>query len=253
MIPVFIISLSDCQERRKKISRQLCCIGIDFEFIDAVDGRNGLDALYEMHIDRQATTLDGRPLSDAEFACALSHISVYKRIVTDYIDHAIVLEDDAFPTAPLLEFLSGKHYRDADLTLLWYRRTFVRRQRRKKLFKNYVSYLCAPKIPQRTAMAYVISYYGAKHLLKNALPIRSEADWPQCAQMLLDRERWRVIAPLVDRSEEHPSIIEIHARNKRKSERRSLFGPGRRRRLIRQVSVAPRRLLAKRIPRMGRF
>ena len=96
-IPVFVVSLPDCIDRREVIARALHHLGIEFEFVDAVDGRHGLDPQYEDQIDRVATRRAGRILSDAEFACALSHISVYQRIVLENIAYALILEDDAVP------------------------------------------------------------------------------------------------------------------------------------------------------------
>ena len=108
MIPVFVISLPDCHDRRAGISAALDGLGLPFQFADAVDGRRGLPPEYESQIDRAATRRKGRILTDAEFACALSHISVYRRIVSEGIDHALVLEDDVIPQPDLVRYLAEK-------------------------------------------------------------------------------------------------------------------------------------------------
>ena len=110
MIPTFVISLSDYEDRRRSIASHLNQLGISFEFWDAVDGRNGLPTMYERQIDRQAAKKAGRALSDTEYACALSHITLYRRIVADRIPYALIFEDDALPLPSLLDFLAGKHW-----------------------------------------------------------------------------------------------------------------------------------------------
>ena len=130
LIPCFVISLSDCINRRRRISRSLSDIGLQFEFFDAVDGRNGLDEESERQIDRDASRrLEGRILSNAEFACALSHINVYRKIIADTIPYALILEDDITARPSLIDFLEDKHYQDADLTQLYstHNRFYVRR------------------------------------------------------------------------------------------------------------------------------
>ena len=90
MIPVFVLSLPDCHDRRARVSAALDGLGLPFEFVDAVDGRRGLPPEYESQIDRPLAQKKGGILSDAEFACALSHINIYRRIVSENIDYALV-------------------------------------------------------------------------------------------------------------------------------------------------------------------
>lgn len=49
--------------------------------VNGIDGRDGLAQEYESQIDRLANRKAGCIMSDAEFACALSYISIYRRIV----------------------------------------------------------------------------------------------------------------------------------------------------------------------------
>ena len=108
LIPVFIVSLPDCIDRRESIRKRLDDLQIPFEFVDAIDGRNGLDPIYEKDIDRPGTKREqGHGLTDAEYACALSHIKVYRQIVQNNIDWALVFEDDAIPTPDLKTYIGG--------------------------------------------------------------------------------------------------------------------------------------------------
>ena len=157
-IPVFVVSLLDCAERRETISRSLSKLGLEFEFVDAVDGRHGLDPQYEDQIDRAATRRAGRILSDAEYGCALSHLALYRRIVSENIAYALVLEDDARPSPKLVEFLVGHHYREADLIQLHCSRPYVRRQGAKKLLDTHTSYLRTHRLKVACTVAYTVSY-----------------------------------------------------------------------------------------------
>ncbi|WP_427939396.1 glycosyltransferase family 25 protein [Achromobacter marplatensis] len=79
-----MISLPDCADRRRRISGCLDGLGLSFDFVDAVDGRNGIPDEFESMIDREggAAVIPFseppriRPLTDSEFGCALSHILV---------------------------------------------------------------------------------------------------------------------------------------------------------------------------------
>ena len=203
MIPCFVISLPDCSDRRQSISQTLNKLGISFEFLDAVDGRSGLDPTYESQVDRKAAQQHekngggGLP-SDAEFACALSHINTYRRIVAEDIPYALVLEDDASPLPTILDFLNGEHYRDADLTQLDLRYpTFVRKGGVKHLFANHSSYLRAPFMSAYGTCAYVISKHGASFLANNAFPVSQVADWPDCIEKLIANRQFRCVHPLL--------------------------------------------------------
>lgn len=91
MIKVFIVSLND-SPRRTSIS-QLCeKYGVEFEFVDAVNGRK-LDDKYINKINSYEWTKlkYKRKLGPAEIGCTLSHLSIYKKNINSWF---IVLEDD---------------------------------------------------------------------------------------------------------------------------------------------------------------
>jgi len=255
-IPVFVVSLPDCTDRRETISRTLRNLDIEFEFVDAVDGRHGLNPEYEDQIDRVATRRAGRILSDAEFACTLSHISIYQRIVSENMAYALVLEDDAIPHPKLVDFLTGKYYRDAELTQLWCSRTYVRRQGAKNLFDRHLSYLRTPRVKVAGTVAYTASYQAALHFVRHAVPVNKEADWPTCIEDLIAKRQCRVIyPPLVGHSSVESSSVESllgkRGRPENKEKRRFLgvyIPPFRK--MMDFWTSAPYKLLSKRLPRV---
>ncbi|MEO0693322.1 MAG: glycosyltransferase family 25 protein, partial [Pseudomonadota bacterium] len=114
-LPIFVITLEDCTDRQATISRSLGDLGLAFEFIPAVDGRQGLpeDALAQVNKAAGAAKL-GRPITDAECAASLSHASVYSRIVEGGLDHALIFEDDAIITPGVGKFVEAQGYRSTE-------------------------------------------------------------------------------------------------------------------------------------------
>ena len=251
-IPVFVVSLPDCTDRRETISRALSNLGIEFEFVDAVDGRYGLDPQYEEQIDRVGTQRTGYPLADAEFACALSHINVYRRIVSENLAYALVLEDDARPSPRLVKFLTGHHYREADLTQLYCVRPYVRRRGAKRLLDMHTSYLRTPRLNVVYAVAYTMSYQAALHFVRYAVPVMRKADWPPCINDLSANGRCRVIyPPLVGHgsAEDGTSMIQPYGRKTIKDRRRfwGVYIPSFHQ-MVESWGRVPYKLLSKRLP-----
>lgn len=155
-IPILVISLPDSTERRETVAARLDALSLPFEFVDAVDGRNGLSEEHEAMVDRDGmNAVRPYPMSDAEFACSLSHLKVYRRIVDDGIPHALVLEDDAVPQSGLPRYLAGRHFEGSDLTSLFYGRAFVRPRQATPLFDGHTSYPCEPGVLIGGGVGYV--------------------------------------------------------------------------------------------------
>lgn len=88
-IPVYVISLARAPERRAAISAHLTSLGIEFEIVDAVDGR-ALSAEYLASV-----TAPGVRLSPGMIGCNLSHYELSKKLIASSADVALFLEDDA--------------------------------------------------------------------------------------------------------------------------------------------------------------
>lgn len=176
--PIFVISLFDATARREAISAQLSSLNLKFEVVDAIDGRAGLPAELERMVDRPGTIVSyGRPMSDGEYACALSHLSVYERIIADDLPGAVVLEDDAIVGADFARFIHDRSYSYAPLIQLdhYHARTprfgWTTQDAETTLLKRLArnAFLCS---------GYTISREGAEFILARALPLRLPADWP---------------------------------------------------------------------------
>src|SRR5690625_4226312 len=168
--PIFVISLIDAHERRRRIAEQCAELGLEIQILDAIDGRAGLPAELEAEVDRAAAEIrQRRALSDAEFACALSHRSVYQKIVQSSLPGAVILEDDAVLSPPFADFIRKQGYREADFIQMdyWPARVFWRQRRR---WSDRIELV--PLAENTTcAVGYSISAKAARHLLSNSTPL----------------------------------------------------------------------------------
>ena len=172
---LYVISLPKDNPRRAQIAGALDNLGLTAQFIDAVDGRNGLPTQWEAHVDRAGTkAFSGRVLSDAEYACALSHRIAYAEFLASGAKWAVVLEDDALIDENFVRFLREGAYRAAPMLLLHHANARV--------------YAGAPILPGYDALplamspfmaaAYSVDRNAAQALLQALTPVRSTADWP---------------------------------------------------------------------------
>lgn len=203
--PIFVLSLPGCEARRQPLLDSLAALGRRAEVILGVDGRGGLPAGYEPLIDREGAQRSlGRPMRDAEFACALSHQLMYRLIEERGLDGAVILEDDAILLPGFGRFLDAEAYRDAQLLMLDYGPARVMRGSRQPLFPGFETWDIA--LNTSLATGYAVSRLGAAHLRRQGSPIRHTADWP-CD---ITRIGARIVVPrLVDHPDPAaiPSVI----------------------------------------------
>lgn len=92
---VFLINLDRDQERLRAADAQLKALGVDYERIPAVYGKGLSQEEKRRGVNRfRWWCAVGRPMTDGELGCALSHQKVYHRMVEDGLPMACVLEDD---------------------------------------------------------------------------------------------------------------------------------------------------------------
>lgn len=90
----YVINLARSPDRRAHMVAELSKCGINYEFIEAVDGRD-LDLNDPGITDVIAASFLSRDrFRSGVAACALSHINVYRQILADGLERALVLEDD---------------------------------------------------------------------------------------------------------------------------------------------------------------
>lgn len=174
--PIFVISLADAGARRVSLVAALDALGLEWELFEAVDGRRGLGPVWESLIDRAgAAKAMGRPLTNGEFGCALSHRGIYEIILQRGLEGAIVLEDDAILRPDFARFVREELYHAAPLLMLDHSHARVSRFRRTRLPVGALRYLT---LPSCLTTGYSVNTSAAAELLKDATPVRMTADWP---------------------------------------------------------------------------
>ena len=180
-IPITIISMAKEEKRRKHITQECKALGLNYKLFDAIDG----STLTQTEIDKVYTEKDaisaiGRGLSRGEIGCALSHLGVYKKMLSENIKTMIILEDDARLSPKFKEALQIIYYlpRDWEILLLGYLQYKL---------GNYAKYnlLKIPHIKTRIAKpiatfygshAYIIRQNTAKKILAQAKKLYKPID-----------------------------------------------------------------------------
>lgn len=93
---VFVISLKRSENRRQVIAKKMHDAGLDYEIFEGEDGTL-MDARLLKDIQQNAKDYRrkyGRDILAGEVGAALSHLNLYKKIVAENIELALILEDD---------------------------------------------------------------------------------------------------------------------------------------------------------------
>ncbi|WP_370556836.1 glycosyltransferase family 25 protein [Edwardsiella tarda] len=103
-VAIFVLSLYG-STRRQRILEQFQNIGLDFDFVDAINGASlsiqTINAKNEV-----ASARYRRVISAGEIGCALSHQKIYQLICDNNINYALILEDDVSITNDLIDVVN---------------------------------------------------------------------------------------------------------------------------------------------------
>lgn len=198
-IPCFVISLAG-SPRREVIAKALEGAGITFSFFDAVDGR-------AMSAERRSEVYDGigrknRHLSPGEIGCALSHLTLYRRMVAENIPEALILEDDAIIDRRLAEFLARRSSVPSEADVVSLHSVFGHVRKWPKFHVGPIGCHRASSAPWYT-VGYIIRRRGAEIFSAHNPKVSRTADWP-CGFHLL---RFYVTIPVVVEHDIHAQSV----------------------------------------------
>ena len=91
--PLLIINLPSSTDRHDAMAAQLVRLGLEAEFIEAVDGR-AMDPRQRASYCAESYAAFHSPLTAGEIGCYLSHLKALQRIADQGWPRAVVLEDD---------------------------------------------------------------------------------------------------------------------------------------------------------------
>lgn len=173
----FVINLEKDVERRVQISHQLDDLGIPHTIFAAVHGASLTAEEMDSHYDRKRAVALSHDMTRSEIGCALSHIYIYRKMVAEGIQYALVLEDDARLSDDLPHVISclQDEYASAKPTviILGHVRKYQNRSALILDEKYRVAEIYGTPVG---AHGYFITLAGAKKLLDNLYPVWAVAD-----------------------------------------------------------------------------
>lgn len=89
----FVLNLEHNTERKKYMQNLLNDIPIDYEFFPAVYGKS-ITNIEQFYDSKLAEKKAKRQLNVGEIGTAISHKNIYKKMIDENIEQALILEDD---------------------------------------------------------------------------------------------------------------------------------------------------------------
>ena len=95
---ILVVNLLRRPERRERMKAALALLNLEYEMLEAVDGRQLNDSyLAELGVKMLPGWRDpwgSRPITNGEIGCFLSHYFIWERVLQENLSSVIVLEDD---------------------------------------------------------------------------------------------------------------------------------------------------------------
>jgi glycosyl transferase, family 25 len=197
-VHAYVINLARSRDRREYITGELKKTGLDYEIFTAVDGR-GVD-LHDAAVIHPSF-LSRTAASAGSAGASLSHLGVYRKIIEDGRDAALILEDDVKLPAdlgPLADAVASQ-LAGAEVALLSVDSPDPCQLSREASVALPAQRLLALPLDitqPRSAGGYVITREACERIVKSVPPVRVQADcwWSFYREGLLDRVR--CVAPL---------------------------------------------------------
>ena len=172
---IFILNLPQASSRKIHMQSMLSKFNnINYEFIDAVVGSDlSFDELNALYDDKKSNELLSRSLTKGEIGCALTHLKIYKKIVDEKIDEAVILEDDITICENFIKIINQKKYFPLNWEIILLGHGDSRVTKRGGYTHFFKKYKLSPeyKLARFVSIAYgtvgyIINYKGAKKLLE---------------------------------------------------------------------------------------
>lgn len=108
---IFIINLKKDTERKKKITKSLKKLGINYEIIEWIYAKDlTLEEINRIYDKHRAIKELWRELKIWEIWCALSHFKIFNKILKEKIEYSLILEDDVIINDKLLQVIKKIKY-----------------------------------------------------------------------------------------------------------------------------------------------
>jgi glycosyl transferase family 25 len=185
---IFVTNLKGFEGRRNWIKAHFNDFGLDFEFIDCIDGRKWKDndlrkvvskEFFEYHKRKESWVTKGA------IAATLTHIErIFKRMVEDNIEYALCCEDDIKLSKDFkkkLQMIDEYIYRvgfDGVLLLHFFlnQSTKLSNLEKVQLDKEITVYKLPREFKVGSGAGYIISRQTAKKIIQDQSPIKRIGD-----------------------------------------------------------------------------
>ena len=178
MIPVLVLTTKNAADRQQSIAACLNKMGIPFEWVEGLHWRDTTpDFLAERYDANLAKSVFGRELFPPEACIAINHQSIYRKIVDQGIEAAVILEDDSQPDTNFLKTLQAlsDNPPPADVLSLHAGGGWIDTAQKLQVADNDFYRVVSQRIYY--TVAYYVSAQGARRLLLDH-PIFCPSDWP---------------------------------------------------------------------------
>jgi glycosyl transferase family 25 len=180
---VFVISLKSAARRREHIENELKRVGVEYELVDAVEGKN-LDLKADARVDYRAVEKLPHLMTPSMIGCCLSHANIYEMIVERNIRCALILEDDCILPENMSELIAAAEKRITPLEVIMfyysgYGDCYLSRVGAEKISTAHE--LLYPMSLWKTisTTAYMIRIDACRRFLEFLFPIHATPDaWP---------------------------------------------------------------------------
>ncbi len=179
-IKVFVISLKN-SKRFHRLEKRLKKLKIKFKLINGV---NGLEfykkrKLNKISDEEKIINQIGRKMSPSEIGAAASHLKTYTYISKNKIDQAIILEDDAYLSEKICEWIKNKvkSKNNEIVSFFSYPGGIIEKKPSRTVLKNIQIHKAKTHIFNSTS--YTINNFTAKKILKITKgKVIGLPDWP---------------------------------------------------------------------------
>ncbi len=177
---IFVISLLLSENRRNHIIKIFGNAGINFEFIDAVYGK-------ELHIENDTrinyAEVKKHPdwLTPNMLGCSLSHIKAYQKTIDEKLDFAVIFEDDVLIDSQI-DLLISSLSEKLDINgavLLYYQcwdEIILGHNKKDILFDTFYMYDVSDKYRLTSTAGYAITQEACITMLLKTIPLHVGPD-----------------------------------------------------------------------------
>jgi len=172
----FIVNLKKDSARRQHMEKMCAQVGLNSEFIEAVDGRELPNVDDYRKKSKNARTVTGM-LTPEEVGCILSHQKVFQKIIDERLPLALIMEDDVYIAPSIHDILDYLEHADFPFDICFLGHYKLRRE--VKQFLNINDKFELNRVDEIVwgAYGYVISLPCAIRMLEKTSEFEESTDF----------------------------------------------------------------------------